>query len=229
MKFKPLLGAALSGKLGGIVASHNAGGGYFRAFAIPTNPGSPQQEVVRVATANNAIRWQDNLLQSQRDGWQAYADAVPITDALGNPINIPPLAMYNRSNVSRIQAGLPRVDDAPTLLNLGAFSQPTISAITAAADTIDIAFDNADLWANEDDSSMLLYCSQGKSPTTNFFKGPYRYAGRIDGDAITPPTSPATITLPFAVSVGQRVFIKIRVTRADGRLSTSFRKFGTAA
>jgi len=226
MKFEPLLGTALSGKLGGIVASHNAGGTYFRNLAIPTNPGSPQQEVVRLATSQLANLWVNTLTAAQRDEWAAYAAAVPIPDAIGNPINIPPMAMYVRSNVPRIQSGLPRVDSAPAILDLGEFTVPTIDAVDATAETADIGFTTGDAWVDEDDSAMLVYASRGQNATINFFKGPYRFAGRIDGDATTPPTSPATITLPFAVVATQRVFFKLSVSRADGRLSSSFRNFG---
>lgn len=230
MKFKPLLVTALSGKLGGIVFSHNKGGTYARNLAIPVNPGTVFQEVVRQATAALSVLWQSTLTQAQRDGWAAYAEAVPIPDALGEPRNIPPLAQYVRSNVSRLQTVLPRADEGPTVLTLpDDYTAPTISAINAAADTADIGFDNTDAWANEDDAAMLVYISRAVSPTINFFKGPYRFAARIDGDAITAPTSPATVTLPFAVTAGQKLFFQFRVARADGRLSSTFRTAGTAA
>lgn len=228
MKFKGTIAAAMSGKLGGIVASHNAGGTYFRALAIPTDPGSLQQEVIRAATSELANRWVNDLTAAQRDEWTAYAAAVPITDALGDPINIPPLAMYSRCNVPRIQTGLPRVDDAPAILDLGTFTPPTIDSIDATAETTDVGFEATDDWVGEDDSAMLIYTSRGLNPTINFFKGPYRYAASILGDGTTPPTSPATIANAFAVVAGQQVRYQIRVSRADGRLSSPFRAAGTA-
>jgi len=229
MKYEPTLAAAASGKLGGMVFSHNAGGQYVRAYVIPTNPGTPQQEVIRVATAQLTTLWLNSLTQAQRDNWEAYAAAVPITDNTGNPRFIKGLPMYVRSNVSRIQEGLPRNDDGPTILNLGEYTIPTFDAPDASADTVDVNFTVGDDWVGEDDSAMLIYASRGQNATINYFKGPYRLAGAILGDATTPPTSPATITLPFAVVAGQRVFFRARVTRADGRLSTDFRNFGTAA
>jgi hypothetical protein len=139
------------------------------------------------------------------------------------------MAMYVRSNVSRIQAGLPRVDSAPAILDLGEFTAPTIDAVDATAEDADIGFEATDAWVDEDDSAMLVYASRGQNPTINFFKGPYRFAAAILGDSVTPPTSPATIALPFAVVATQRVFFRFSVTRADGRLSGSFRIRGTAA
>lgn len=229
MKYEPLLTAAASGKLGGLVFSHNSAGKYVRQLAIPTNPATPQQEVIRVATAQLSNLWVNTLTQAQRDNWEAYAAAVPIPDALGNPLFIKGMPMYVRSNVSRIQAGLTRNDDGPSILDLGEFTIPTFDAPDAAADDVDVNFTAGDAWVGEDGAAMLVYASRGQNATINFFKGPYRLAGLILGDATTPPTSPATITLPFAVVAGQKVFFRVRVSRADGRLSTDFRNNATAA
>jgi hypothetical protein len=60
--------------------------------------------------------------------------------------------------------------------------------------------------------------------SVNFFKGPYRYAGRING-AVSPPVSPQNVTWPFVVAVGQKVFAQFRCILADGRVSSTFRTF----
>jgi hypothetical protein len=229
VKYEGTLIAAASGKLAGVVFSHNASGKYVRQLAIPTNPATVQQEVIRATTAQLANLWVNSLTQAQRDEWTAYATAVPILDAIGNPVNIPPMAMYVRSNVARIQSGLARVDNAPAILDLGEFTVPSVAAPDATAETVDVTFTNGDAWANEDDSAMLVFASRGQNPTINYFTGPYRFAGRIDGDSVTPPTSPATISLPFAVVATQKVFFRFAVTRADGRYSYSFRTVGVAA
>lgn len=228
MIYKSELLTAASGKLGGTVFSHNKGGPYTRSLVIPVNPATPFQEAVRLIQADLANRWVNNLTSAQRDQWDAYALAVPLPNALGDPKTIGGNAMYIRSNVSRVQAGEPRVDDGPAILDLGSYTAPTIAAPGAAAGTVDISFDNTDDWANEDDAALLIYISRGKNPTINFFKGPYRFAGVVQGDGTTPPVSPATITLPFAVVATQRVFFRFNVSRVDGRLATDFRNFATA-
>jgi len=43
MKFKSPILSQASGSIAGITFSHNRGGMYVRARAVPTNPGSPQQ------------------------------------------------------------------------------------------------------------------------------------------------------------------------------------------
>ncbi len=70
---------------------------------------------------------------------------------------------------------------------------------------------------------MLVYASRPQNPGKIFFKGPYRYMDSIDGDSVTPPTSPATMSLPFPCVSGQNMFYRAQVIRGDGRLSLSFR------
>lgn len=228
MKIKGALISEMSGSLGGITASHNRGGYYLRQRVIPVNPGSPQQVEMRSFMSDLTSAWLDTLTQAQRDGWDNYALQVPISDALGEPRNIGGIAQYIRSNSPRLQAGLTTVDDAPSIFNLGTYTAPTIDSITAPAGA-DIAFTAGDAWVDEDGAAMTILASRGVNPTVNYFKGPYRFAGIIAGDATTPPTSPATIVLPFPVVAGQKVFFQFRVTRADGRITSPFRLGGIAA
>jgi hypothetical protein len=220
MKFKSQLVSQVSGSVGGITGAHNQGGLYFRSRSVPTNPQSPQQTAIRNALSSLATAWSSTLSQAERDAWETYNQNVQLTDALGEPRSVGAIGMYNRSNVSRIQAGLPRVDDGPTTFDLGSFTNVSIAAPTAGSPyTVDIDFDNTDAWANEDDAAMLVYLSREQNPGINFFKGPYRFAGKIDGNSSTAPTSPATIQAPFDGAAGNAVFGYVIVTRADGRLS----------
>lgn len=228
MKFKSTILAQTSGSLDGTVFSHNRGGRYTRVRATPINPNTPQQQAVRGFMSTLTNLWLSTLTQAQRDGWDEYALQVPLLDRLGEPRNVGGIGMYCRSNIPRLQAAEPRVDPPPTTFDLGGFTQPTINAITASTDLLSLNFTNTDLWANEDDAAMLVFTSRGQNASINFFKGPYRFAAKIEGDAISAPTSPASIALAFGVAVGQRVFIRVNVTRADGRLASDFRDFGTA-
>jgi hypothetical protein len=223
VKFKSQLVTQASGSIGGATFSHNRGGAYIRARTVPTNPNSPQQAVVRALMAALTALWNNTLTQAQRDGWQLYADQVLIPDTLGEPRNAGGIGMYCRSNIPRQQAGATLVNDAPTIYNLGDFTAPVFASISQATQQLSMTFDNADAWANEDDALMIVLLGRPQNPGVKYFKGPYRYAGKVEGDSGTPPTSPATIALPFAAVTGQRVFGQVRVARADGRLSLPFR------
>ncbi len=229
MKFQPLLGTDLSGSVGGITASHNRGGAYFRNRAIPVNPNTTQQQAVRGFLATLTSLWNDTLTPAQRDAWNTYALNVPLLDSLGNPRNVGGLGMYIRSNVPRLQAALPRVDDGPTIFNLGDFTNPTFATFSAAGDTFNVSFAITDDWVGEDDAGMTIAASRPQNPTINFFKGPYRFAAIILGDSGAPPVPPVVIAAPFLFAVDQRIFVQARVTRADGRLTLPFRNFGLGA
>lgn len=225
MKFLPLLGDKLSGSIGGITASHNRGGAYFRQRVTPVNTNTVKQQAVRGAMAQLSNFWGSVLTPSQRDAWNVYAFNVPLVDPIGEPRNVGGLGMYNRGNVARLQAALPRVDSGPIVFNLGEFTQPTGLAITTIGQTFDFDITNTDEWANEDDAALQVYVSRPTSVTRNFFKGPYRFAGQVLGDSITPPLASQTVPLPFFISPGQRVHVRFAATRADGRRSGDFRAF----
>lgn len=222
MKFKSALVTQASGSVGGMTASRNRGGMYFRSRAIPTNPSTSFQEAVRTAMAQLVVDWKTALTQTQRDAWALYAFNTPVLNALGEEIKLSGQNMYIRGNVPRVQASETIAEDAPIVFDLGTFSDPSFT-VDAANDETDVTFDNADDWANEDDAAMLVYASRPQDPSINYFQGPYRLAGVIQGDGTTPPTSPATLSLPFPVVAGQVVFFRTVVSRSDGRLSAPFR------
>lgn len=229
MKFRPLLGTDLSGSVGGVTASHNRGGAYFRNRAIPVNPNTPFQQAVRGFLATLTSLWNNTLTPAQRTAWDTYALNVLIPDSLGEPRNIGGLGQYIRSNVPRLQNGLPRVDTAPIIFNLGESTNPSFDTFVAAVDTFNVNFTVADAWVSEDDAAMLISSSRSQNATINFFKGPYRNVAAILGDSGAPPASPVVTLAAFPIEIGNRTFIQTRVSRADGRLSLPFRGFGLGA
>lgn len=222
MIFTSTIIAQASGSIGGLTFSRNRGGKYIRSRATPINPNTPFQQAVRGFMSQLTSLWNDTLTVVQRAAWDLYAENVPLLNPLGEPRNVGGLGMYVRSNVNRLQAALPRVDAAPTTFNLGDYTPPVITSVTGSTNLLAFTFTDADAWANEDDSAMNVYTSRAQNPTINFFKGPYRFAGQVLGDGLTPPTSPASIALAFNAEVGQKIFARMIVSRADGRLSADF-------
>jgi hypothetical protein len=222
VKFKSPLITKGSGSVAGLTFSRNKSGNYIRERSLPTNPNTPYQQAVRGFFSALAVLWQDTLTPVMRASWSLYADNVPVTDRIGDSINLTGLNMYIRSNVPRLQAGEPRVDAGPVIFNLGSFTNPTIEIDKPNAE-VDVTFDDTDEWANEDDAAMLVYGSTAKDPTINYFKNPYRILGAIQGDAIAAPATPAALFVNGAIETGQRMFFRFVVSRADGRLSPDFR------
>lgn len=220
MKIKSALMTEASGSLGGLVASHNRGGLYLRARAVPVNPNTPQQQLIRGFVAQLTSLWTDVLTAPQRASWDLYAENVPLPDRLGEPRNVGGLAMYVRSNVPRMQSPLPRVDTAPLIFNLGDYSAPSFNTLSEATQDVTTVFSGTDEWVSETQAALIFYSSRAQNPSINYFKGPYRLADRILGSQPAPPVPPVQLSVAFPFVVGQRIFFRYNVTRADGRLGS---------
>lgn len=218
MLFSSPILAEASGTLGGLVFSHGIGGPYVRARANVTNPNTPAQQAVRSLLSQLTSLWVDTLSVVQRQGWTDYAANVTLLNRLGQPRNVTALNMYVRTNVPLIQAGFARQDVAPVIFNLGDYTAPSAIA-SEGSQSLSISFADTDDWVSEDDAGLLIYAARQQNVSIEFFKGPYRFAGSVNGDATLPPTSPVLITVPFPINDGNRLFFRAQVVRADGRLS----------
>lgn len=222
MKYKSAILTAASGSVGGLTFSHNSGGLYTRARSIPVNTNTSQQQVVRNAMSICVAAYTDPEGDVSTGQWENYANEQLLPDAFGDPRQISGLAQFVRSMVPRIQAGLAIVNAGPMEYILPTMTLPTVTVASAPA-AINVTFTNADAWANEAGGALLVYCSRPQMPSVNFFAGPYRYCGKIPGATPTPPTSPAAVTPAFAPVADMVTHVAMRITRADGRLSSMLR------
>jgi len=222
MKYTSALVTAASGSLKGITASHNKGGAYLRGRVTPTNPNSAQQIAVRAALSQLAQAWNTDLSAVQRTAWNLYASNVSRVNSLGAAVHLSGLQEYIRSNASRLQAGVARVDDAPTQFDSGQLTVPAAGLIDTltAPNVLKIGFANTDPWAIAAGGYLLVYASAAQNPGISFFKGPFRFVGKVTG-AATPPTSPATIptTLLLPIVAAKTTFVQVRASAPDGRLT----------
>ena len=226
MKFKSAMVTQASGSIGGMTFSHNRGGLYIRARSIPTDPATVQQVAIRGFVASLASLWNGLLTPLQREAWDLYALGTEMPDALGEPRNIGGLGHYVRSNVPRLQVGLPRIDDGPTFPGLASFTNPSFDTFDAATNSFNVNFTDSDPWAIAVGGAMLVFASRPQNLSINFFKGPYRTTTTPILGAVIPPTTPDTQVAPFAFAADQKVFVYIRVTDQVGKLSAPFRGFG---
>ena len=232
MLFKSEVITQGSGSIGGVTYSHNRGGLYRRARAIPVNPNTGFQVVVRAALTQAVTRWTSTLTETERAGWNLYAANTPVLGVLGDMIQLSGQNMYIRSHSVLAQllarsltgAGIAEVDNPPTVFNLGDFTTPSFVADVSSG--LLITFDNSDDWANEGGSTLNISMGRPQNPSVNFYNGPWRLVSTAQGDDVTPPTSPLTIapgvinTDGYPFVVGQKVWTRYRVLRQDGRLSS---------
>lgn len=217
MKYTSAIASTASGSMGGATASRNAGGQYFRRRAIPTNPSTARQQVVRNGLASLSQAWSNTLTQTQRDAWNTYAANVTTTDTLGNAIKLSGIDWYIACNNVRVSAGKATVAGAPTTFTLASLTPPSVTGV-ASTGVATVTFTNTDSWASATTGGLVMQFSRPQSAGINFFKGPFRVGFTIAG-AATPPTSPQTGTMPFLGAAGNKVFWQARCYNTDGRIS----------
>lgn len=218
MLFRGLLVGAASGKMGALVASHNKGGQYMRARVVPSGAvPTPFQSAVRNALASLSPAWSAELTADQRAAWENYALNVPGTNRLGDSIQLSGQNWYIACNTPRLQAGLPRVDDAPVIFDRGAISlSPTILALTDGGGTLSLGAGTVTA-----DANYLLFQGRPFSPGRAKYYGSFRLtdvegmSGGITGNTFTP-------SFPVGGTDSQSAF-NLVITYDDGRLSTPFR------
>lgn len=209
----------ISGSIAGTVFARNRYGNYTRPRTKPVNPNSALQVVIRSSLSFLAEAWHGTLTAAQRTAWATYAAAVAMKNRLGETIYLTGFNHFIRSNTILKSQGLTLVDDGPTELALPEKDPTFTVAGDAASQNLSVTFDNTLGWAGEDEGFMFVYMGVPQLITRNFFNGPWKYADKIEGDSVTPPTSPATMAAPMTLVEGQKVFCYARIQRADGRLS----------
>jgi len=217
MKIKSALVTQISGSIGGMTGSRNRGGNYLRARAIPTDPSSAAQQRMRAIFAFSSSGWA-GLTAAQRAAWSLFGENVPVTDALGDSINLSGQQWYVASVSTRVNANISPVSDGPTV-----FTRPEVGELDTLTaeppDEIAFTYDATQLWATETGGALIVQVGRPQGAGVNFFRGPWRTAGTILGDDTTPPTSPAAIASPFALTDDQNVWVRVIATTADGRVS----------
>lgn len=219
MKFTSAIAATVSGSIGGATGSHNRGGQYFRRRAIPTNPNTSLQVVRRASMGLASVSWTSILTQAQRNGWNAYANATPVIDSLGNTIRLTGLNMYARQAVLRIAAGMTPIFTPPEEPGLTDLTPVTISDVESDSSITGTHSDEDD-WAGSADGFLAIFASASMSAGKTFFKGPYRYFGKVLGNSVTPPTITINMTnAAFTFTLGQKVGVRVIACDGFGRLS----------
>lgn len=212
-----------SGSIGPDTYSHNRFGQYVRNRTKPVNPNTALQVAVRSILTQLTQRWSQVVTAAQRTAWDLYGSSVVMKNRLGEDMLLTGFNHYLRSNVSRLQAGATIIDPGPVIFELPE-ADPTFAVTgSEATQLLSFAFDVNLAWIDEDDAHLIKFQGSPQNPQRNFFGGPWRLLGTIDGDSVSPPTSPDDEAVAFAIAQGQRQWVYGRIARADGRLSEPFR------
>lgn len=214
-------GTQVSGSIGGTVYSHNRYGAYKRNRSVPVNPNTDRQVAIRNYVQNLTIRWHTVLTQDQRDAWDEYGSNVTWKNRLGQIVFMPGLNHYVRSNVPRLIKDAPLVDNAPTIFNLAASEQELTGSASEATQMLTIGNDVTAAWATETGGMQIYSMGLPQNSSIKFFGGPWRVIGWQNGQDSPngEPVDPAVIPTAWPIAEGQRIWIRTRIGRADGRLS----------
>jgi len=212
---------AASGKVRGLVASHNKGGTYFKGKTIPTNPNSAGQVSARSRLATLGARFRLTLTAVQKTGWAVFATNVNWINRLGNSVLLTANNWYLKANSIRMQGSFPIVDAPPTTFALSTLS-PLGATITATTTNLLMSWVNVDDWqTSTTQAGVNIYASRPQNSTINYFTGPYSFAGTIRSTA---GSGTVGLALPFVAGpVGSKIFLRAVATAADGRPSSVFR------
>ena len=115
MKYIGLLTSAASGKLGGIVASHNRNGQYFRQHKIPVNTRTTAQKAVRnsLQAFSSAFK---SLTAAQIAGWNALGLTVTLKSKVGTAYHPTGQQLFVSCNKHLANVGITvQLSDAPTI------------------------------------------------------------------------------------------------------------------
>lgn len=205
------LAAAASGQIGGVVASRNRYGPYFRNNSSPVNPNTAAQQLVRSSMTEAAQRWRDIVTAAQRVSWQEYANGTPLRDVFGLTQIMSGNVMYVRVNSILIRYGETPIDDAPVTPGQGGQMVATITGTVALG--IQLTAFTPTLTTT--DFIQISESVGAVSQARNFFNGPFAaFAALSAGDVILP----FLLRAGAAIAIGQRWYYRFRIILADGKV-----------
>jgi hypothetical protein len=213
MKFAPILGSNLTGRIGGIVASHNSSGTYFRRYVIPVNPNTSGQQAQRNAFATVSQRWR-SLSGFEQQAWVSAGPQNTVPNSTGGSLQLTGQQLFMRMNTLRQRLGLALVTTAPTSSVVPSITIPT--ATVNLDGTIDITFDSGDEW-NQVGGGILCSVSPLLAAGRNFNN---QFLAVFGSSGFPGPVAPpAQIATPYNTQSGGRITIRCSAVTPDGRLS----------
>ena len=214
-------GQQRSGSSGGTVFSHNRYGAYIRPRTVPVNPNTDRQVAVRNIVRSLTIAWQTVLTQLQRDAWDLYAGLVPWQNKFGDTVHLTGLNHYVRSNTPRLQVALGRVDAAPVIFNLAIAELSLGCTASEATQNATITYDQTAPWAAETGGFEIFFAGKPQNAGIQFFASPWRLVDAQFGQDSPngEPSGSHVVPWPWPIAEDQRLWLRSRVGRADGRLS----------
>lgn len=197
-----VLTAPQSGSQAGTTASRNRFGQYLRSRAIPVNPGSSAQGLVRARMSANSAAWRA-LTGAQRAGWADLGLSMVRTDSLGQSYTLQGNQAYASVNNIRLLCSLAVVSDAPALVTPPVI---TTATITLTAASLSIAYTPTPMPAA---TYLIVYASPQRSAGRSY-ESDFRFVKLGAAAAASPLVALTEYTAKFGVPVvGNRIFFSL--------------------
>jgi hypothetical protein len=191
-----------SGSIAGQTGSRNRFGQYMRSRAIPVNPSSAAQGLVRARLAANSAAWR-LLTPAQRAGWSDLGLSMVRSDALGQSYSLQGNQAHASVNNNRLLCGLAIVADAPGVTTPVALTTVTLTCTAAAFSFIFAATPLA----------AATYCAVFASPQRSAgrnFEGDFRFIKLSTAAQASPLIFTSEYTNKFGIPVlGNRIFLSV--------------------
>lgn len=194
-----VLKAPQSGSQAGTTAGRNRFGQYERSRAIPVNPSSAAQGLVRARMATNSAAWR-SLTAAQRAGWSSLGLSMVRSDSLGQSYTLQGNQTYASVNNNRALTGLAPISDAPAIATPVNIITATM---TLSATAMSLAYTVTPLGAA---TYLALFASPQRSAGRSF-EGDCRFVKLSAAAAASPLIALTEYTAKFGVPVtGNRIF-----------------------
>lgn len=197
----------VSGRIGGIVYSHNRGGAYIRNGAMPTTSTTPYAQAAKARLAYFSALWAVGSAANQQ-AWKLWATQNPITNRLGAQITLSGHAAFVKLNIRADLGGgsvisLPPIVPPPAGITLGA----TVFNLTG--NVITYAYTPTPIGANY---CVMTEAAVSDNPGVAYVRNLYKLVQVSAANAASPVDYEASLGTRFGtLQVGQRVFVNSRV------------------
>lgn len=203
-----------SGSVDAKTYSRNRFGQYIRSRAIPVNPNTVPQGVMRARFGDNSQAWR-GLTADGRAGWESLGLQITRTDSLGQTYTLTGQQAFIMVNNNLMDAAQAALTAAPAVSSPTGLTSVTI---TTTGGTLSVAYLATPLAAS---NYLFIYASPQRSAGRKF-EGDLRLIAVTAAAAASPHNLLAAYTSRFgAPVVGNKIFFACQVM-FNGFLSAPF-------
>lgn len=211
------------GSVGGLTYQGCRGASVARARHKPADPAKVAQSERRHTFGWLRSRWREVLTQDERDGWDLYARATPARTEGGVQRILTGEQMYVKCGSVRalVSGGGGVLDTPPKYLGQCRTGMVRVE-VQVVFHRVGVTYRADAPWRFETGSWMLVWQSQAVNGSVNRRRQGMVYIGALQGNPGVPPPPIFWYVSPLEYELGQRVWVRTRVSAYDGRVSSPY-------